>query len=499
MSARLSLSNALPPKQLLRRIQSMQAALLVMLFPDHIRTHKHSWRIWWVLASVMTIQGILHLRMNSHFPWVQRVAHIAVEPIRRILRETHLTDEVILTALSFLRQGLEGQGAEDEACVYSLFNSHSWYIGKALLQRRNHALGLPSRIMEHLLSILRRDAQASRSTRAVLLRQRPAHTLGFILIKRGAHDWIRVSETVAIRALRPPGNKGQCRPTRSKNRPRRRNRPPPRFRQGRRQSCFWSSVVCVQQLVSKCRRKEACPFGNLGPSWSVQTFKEAYRQKQQAFFAKTGKLGPISIFSPHQGGLLALWACTKHSHVDSRLLVTRTRPATAVLRRAALVSLVQGYRRMRWIKCPDAGPCGRLRQLCEEQRAILRRYMGRLFSIGFWPGSSSAVVPFLVSWTDAMQLSNPSESQFHLYGIKAVLRLSTTEEGKVSEGFLAIGLSKIGKHYTSPTRTCNKICMHGCVITMSLAALDGTAGGNQGFLSSLSRSNQQQKATIFLA
>ena len=145
------------------------------------------------------------------------------------------------------------------------------------------------------------------------------------------------------------------------------------------------------------------------------------------------------------------------------------------------------------------GPCGRLRQLCEEQRAILRRYMGRLFSIGFWPGSSSAVVPFLVSWTDAMQLSNPSESQFHLYGIKAVLRLSTTEEGKVSEGFLAIGLSKIGKHYTSPTRTCNKICMHGCVITMSLAALDGTAGGNQGFLSSLSRSNQQQKATIFLA
>lgn len=279
-------------------------------------------------------------------------------------------------------------------------------------------------------------------------------------------------------------------------------------------------MVCVQQLVSKCRRKEACPFGNLGPSWSVQTFKEAYRQKQQAFFAKTGKLGPISIFSPHQGGLLALWACTKHSHVDSRLLVARTRPATAVLRLAALVSLVQGYvrqcngfqkvdrllrqfrlppRRMRWIKCPDAGPCGRLRQLCEEQRAILRRYMGRLFSIGFWPGSSSAVVPFLVSWTDAMQLSNPSESQFHLYGIKAVLRLSTTEEGKVLEGFLAIGLSKIGKHYTSPTRTCNKICMHGCVITMSLAALDGTAGGNQGFLSPLSRSNQQQKATIFLA
>ena len=114
--------------------------------------------------------------------------------------------------------------------------------------------------------------------------------------------------------------------------------------------------------------------------------------------------------------------------------------------------------------------------------------MGRLFSIGFWPGSSSAVVPFLVSWTDAMQLSNPSESQFHPYGIKAVSRLSTTEEGKVSEGFLVIGLSKIEKHYTSPTRTCNKICMHGCVITMSLAALDGTAGGNQGFINSLSRS-----------
>ena len=34
---------------------------------------------------------------------------------------------------------------------------------------------------------------------------------------------------------------------------------------------------------------------------------------------------------------------------------------------------------MRWIKCPDAGPCGRLRQLCEEQRAILRRYMHGAF------------------------------------------------------------------------------------------------------------------------
>jgi hypothetical protein len=35
------------------------------------------------------------------------------------------------TALSFLRQGLEGQGADDEACVYSLFNSHP-----GILERR---------------------------------------------------------------------------------------------------------------------------------------------------------------------------------------------------------------------------------------------------------------------------------------------------------------------------------------------------------------------------
>ena len=133
------------------------------------------------------------------------------------------------------------------------------------------------------------NAQASRSTRAILLRQRPAHTLGFILIKRGPHDWIGVSEPVAIGTLRPPGNKGQCRPTRSKNRPRRRNRPPPRFRQGRRQSCFWSSVVCVQQLVSKRRRKEACPFGNLGPSWSVQSpnFQRSLPTEATSLFCKS--------------------------------------------------------------------------------------------------------------------------------------------------------------------------------------------------------------------
>ena len=36
----------------------------------------------------------------------------------------------------------------------------------------------------------------------------------------------------------------------------------------------------------------------------------------------------------------------------------------------------------------------------------------------------------------------------------------------MSEGFLAIRLSKIEKHYTSPAGTCSRTCIHGCVITM---------------------------------
>ena len=62
---------------------------------------------------------------------------------------------------------------------------------------------------EHLSSILRRNRPASRTVRAVLLRQRPAHSICFILVKRGAHNWMKVSETVAIRTLRPPGYMGK--------------------------------------------------------------------------------------------------------------------------------------------------------------------------------------------------------------------------------------------------------------------------------------------------
>ena len=192
-------------KEFILKVQYMQADLLAVLFPDHMKTHRHNWRLCLILASIMTIQGILYLRTNSHLPWVQRVAHIAVEPMRRILLNKHLTEDIVSTALVFLRQGLEGHGFDEEACVYSLFSSHSWYIGKALLQRRN-SLGIPSRIMEHVASILRRSGPASRSIRAVLLRQRPAHTLGFILLKRGDHHWIKVSEAVAIRALATKAN-----------------------------------------------------------------------------------------------------------------------------------------------------------------------------------------------------------------------------------------------------------------------------------------------------
>eukprot|EP00438_Fugacium_kawagutii_P023302 Skav226239 [mRNA] locus=scaffold1218:450682:453784:+ [translate_table: standard] len=373
-TAKYALARQWPVASLLCKLGDMQAELLRMLFPPELKTHRHSWRTGLLLASVMTIQGLLCLRQQAHLPWVQRLAHVAVGPVRHLLVDEHVEDDVIAAAIVFLRQGLEGQGQEDEACVYSLFNCNSWYIGKALLRRRHNTLGIPCRIMEHLSSIIRRNSPASRSIRAVLLRQRPAHTLGFLVLKRGQHNWIKASETVAIRALRPPGNKGQCRPIRVKHRPRKRNRPPPRFRKGRRSSCFWNSLVCVQQLLTICRKKQNFPFGQLGPVWSVQTFKQAYRQKQQVFFAKSGQSGPLSIFAPGQGGLLALWACTKSTELDTRLLVGRCRPSRVIIRLANLVTMVKGYvrqcngykkvdkllkkyrlppRRTVWFKCPD--------------------------------------------------------------------------------------------------------------------------------------------------
>lgn len=116
------------------RLQRMQALLLCMLFPEDMKTHKQNWKVSLLLASLMTLQALLQLRRHAQQPWVQHIAHIAVNPIRQIILARHVSAQQGEAAICFLQHALEGISFPDEACVYCLFNCSAWYVGKALLR-----------------------------------------------------------------------------------------------------------------------------------------------------------------------------------------------------------------------------------------------------------------------------------------------------------------------------------------------------------------------------
>ena len=166
----LSLLNPLRLQQVIRVLQKVQSWLIEVLFPPDMKTHRHKTGLTLVLASVMTMQGLLQTRLNCGKTWARRIFHVMTGPLRQLLLQPSLDHHVVFATVTLLRQCLETTGVNDEACVYTVFNQHSWYIGKALLRRQNGKLGIVCRIMEHLTSILRVHSQAARSVRAILLR-----------------------------------------------------------------------------------------------------------------------------------------------------------------------------------------------------------------------------------------------------------------------------------------------------------------------------------------
>ena len=283
-------------RQGIRLFQSMQVCVLLTLFPDQLKTHRSSRTLELLLATLMSIQGLLQLILHRDKQWANRIIHLMVGPLRQVV-VIGATGPAIQQCVDFLRTGIEGRGFEDEASVYCLFSSNTLYIGKALLNRAHGKLGIASRIMEHMTSILRKSSATSRTIRAILLRRCPLCTICFLPVKRGRHDWIKASETVAIRTLRPQGNIGQCKEKRPSRSRKGRRRPPPRFRQPSSQG-LWSSHECLRQICIEARKNK----DYRQPLWTIQTFKQAYREKQQSIFAKTGKFGCLSVYAARNGG-----------------------------------------------------------------------------------------------------------------------------------------------------------------------------------------------------
>ena len=322
----------------IRLFQSMQLCVLLALFPDQLKTHRSSRTLELLLATMMSIQGLLQLILHKDKRWANRIIHLMVGPLRQVVLIGTTGRPAIQQCVDFLRTGIEGRGFEDEASVYCLFSSDTLYIGKALLNRAHGKLGIASRIMEHMTSIIRKNSVSSRTIRAILLRRCPLATICFLPVTRGQHGWIKASETVAIRTLRPQGNIGQCKGKRPSRSRKGRRRPPPRFRQPSSQ-CLWSSHDCLRQICMEARKIK----DYRQPLWTIQTFKQAYREKQQSIFAKTGKCGCLSVYTARNGGLLALWACQSGSQLDFRQFLRGVPPEHAVIRLTHLVAMVQGY------------------------------------------------------------------------------------------------------------------------------------------------------------
>ena len=183
---------------------------------------------------------------------------------------------------------MEGHGTDDEAAVYCLFSSSFTHIGKALLQRAQGKLGLPSRITEHLTSILRTGLATARSTRAILLRKCPPATLCVLPVKWGRHDWIKASETIAIRVLRPNSNQGQWKPRRT-NKHRRRRLPTSASFSENDIWLFVELSLLLTEISQQAQRNGTCLQLSRLPIWTAQSFKEAYKRKQQWILATHGK------------------------------------------------------------------------------------------------------------------------------------------------------------------------------------------------------------------
>ena len=322
-------------------LRTMILVLLGCLFPESIKTHRKDSDLELLLATLLAIQGIVQLRSRRNTRWAQKIIRLCAPVISMMLLVEH-DPAVIAKGLKYMQDGLENSHGRDQAALYVMFSEDTTYIGKALLERAHAALGVKARIMEHFSGILRVSSPAYLSTRAKRFRRgRPEH-LGFLVAKVGEHDYIKATETVAIRAFRPNGNQGQCKTKPRSAKPTRRRRPLPRFRRPPVQT-FWSSVVTQRCILEERRRVQAYPQLHQAPAWTQLSFAEVYRRAQQKWFAITGQKGPLSPYSWRSGGLLATWVCTKGASVLLSPLLRGRSIAEACIRLACLVAQVQGY------------------------------------------------------------------------------------------------------------------------------------------------------------
>ena len=266
---------------------------LAFVFPSYMRTHIHNKKIHLVLATLLTLHGLIQLRLDSHQPWARKVLHCCVDWLRIAILDTNLDQCALTSLLAFLRQSLEGGALPDEAAVYVLFNGSTMYVGKALLLRSGMSPGVPARIMETYVGysskkqpMLSQYPELSSCAKGLwqawaLSSQSGDAMTGLRLprcLQSARCDRMAMLANASLRKGLGKSGKGHR-----------------RVFVEREDASLWTSGQCPQRLVKTWSWRQARPQGAAAPWWTAMVFGQAYQRVQRQSFAKSGKIGPTKI------------------------------------------------------------------------------------------------------------------------------------------------------------------------------------------------------------
>lgn len=326
-----------PSKHVWRMLRECFVACTAWLFPAHMkwkRSNKHVELVW---AASCVCRSILWLSANRHSRWAKKAGSLLEprhrEAIWRECRPKHWTcaevrshvDSLLGMQLLAIFPGVDTDslfGLRRDACagLYTWVSTRGYYVGIAHALRASapSCSGVAARWLEHLALTLRPHCRDSGKLRYKLMRGLRPDQMFFLLCRTG--DWQRVSflEQLEIKSRRPNANVRLSQTTCSVACKRPRGRPP-KFA---RKQCASTESGPFDFCDGGTRRevKQVCAV----PAVATD-FRSLYVERIKLNYVVHGVSGPLDIYAPDKGQLLAVWSGSKGAVIDWQLLERKWR------------------------------------------------------------------------------------------------------------------------------------------------------------------------------
>lgn len=340
-----------PDKLFRNGVEEALRVLSAFFFQPGARHRRHWAEAELLLSTLLMVRGLLVMRAGRRKRPTQRVAAMGGPTLMHALLAESPRISDIRGLVQWQSAALAGSGGVDEAVVYSHFSRGTVYVGKALTQRSRGVPGPTARLFEHLVATERGVYGERAPLRYRRLRRVPVHERAFIILLKGPHDEIKAAEQVIIKCRTPNGNLVE--PV-AVGVPRRRARTRPfpwaRCRRADGVQNLWTQGAAIRMQRHGCRALAAWQDTvavQRAAAWRMQSFTTAYRALQRKFWEKTGKAGPIDLYTGQSWNVSVLWACTRGGGVFWRKLGGRWGDVDGVLRLARDVAAMPGFVRRR--------------------------------------------------------------------------------------------------------------------------------------------------------